>query len=193
MTFWNKASNVIQCGYSEITLEINQLPGKGPIFAKKLQKSAEMRDKNWAIWDDLLRTLILKCELGTSKNSNFTELYSLEDRGLSIQRRQLFQLYEPGQHANVELQLRFSSNWKRDAHLVWKQDLVGRNNRKCSANHFRKPVWHVLQNFSIRVPLREKTEREHVCDRNAVRGMPGWARQPVFKKQAQRQVFWLRN
>jgi hypothetical protein len=38
MTFLNKASNVIQCGYSEITLEINQLPGKGPIFAKKATK-----------------------------------------------------------------------------------------------------------------------------------------------------------
>ena len=62
----NKASNVIQCGYSEITLEINQLPGKGPIFVKTAKKSAEMRDENWAIRDDLLCTPILKRELGTS-------------------------------------------------------------------------------------------------------------------------------
>ena len=106
----NKASNVIQCGYSEITLEINQLPGKGPILAKKLQKSAEMRDENWAIRDDLLCTPILKRELGTSKNRNSSGLYSMEDRGLSIQRRQLLQLYEPGQHADAELQLRIPAN-----------------------------------------------------------------------------------
>ena len=47
---------MIQCGYSEITLEINQLPGKGPILAKKLQNKRLIRaDDNWAIRDDLLR------------------------------------------------------------------------------------------------------------------------------------------